>query len=180
MKLLWTGTDALFYSSWPKYKPHYVLFIKLFARLCDLFVQEHYIVSEHLRDELKGLKKPIKVLIDPPDYDCVITKQPHKGINILYFYKPGRFWSWIYGTDIIIDMYNEYRDFNWIMVDGSQDMKEVYPDVDFYLRPNRHDGYSRMIMECDINDIPYYWSQDNPDINEIKKQLDGLRINANV
>ena len=64
---------------------------------------------------------------------------------------------------------NTLRD-SWIL--GSLSLI-FYPFVDFYLRPNRHDGPSRIRMECDINDIPYYWTQKNPNkedaINSIKE-----------
>ena len=52
----------------------------------------------------------------------------------------------------------------WIRVDGKQDMAKIYPIVDFYLRPNRHDGNPYMIKECEANNIPYYWSKENPNI----------------
>ena len=49
------------------------------------------------------------------------------------------------------------HDVNWIVVDGTQDMAKVYPIVDFYYRPTRHDGSPYMIRECRANNIPYYW-----------------------
>jgi hypothetical protein len=63
---------------------------------------------------------------------------------------------------------------NFIKVDGSQDMSKIYPITDFYLRPNRHDGSSRMIRECEINEIPYYHSTKKPDIFDITVKLKQL------
>lgn len=166
MKLMWTGTDTLFFSSWPPYKWYYVLAVKIFARIADLFVQEHYVVSAHLRPELKGLRKPIKVLEDPPLYTEPVEKLPHYGINILYLTKKGRFWEWIYGTDIVRRLEKALPQCTFIGVDGSNNMESVYAITDFYIRPNRHDGHPRMIEECKINNIPYLATRSDPSFVE--------------
>ena len=63
---------------------------------------------------------------------------------------------------------------NWIVVNGSSDMSKIYPIVDFYLRPNRHDGMPCMVRECLENLIPYYWSFEKPDIQLAIKKIEGL------
>ena len=146
--------------------------MRVFAKIADLFVQEHYVVSEHLIKELAPLKlkKGIKVLIDPPLYPGKYEKQPHKGFNVLYYRGIGanqKFNDWVYGYDIFLKVKRMYTDVNFIEVNGGEDMTNVYPIIDFYLRPNRHDGAPRMIMECENNGIPYYWSKCTPVTNTI-------------
>jgi hypothetical protein len=45
-------------------------------------------------------------------------------------------------------------------------MDDIYPLIDFYLRPNRHDGDPRMVRECIENGIPYYHSKSDPSVND--------------
>ena len=180
MKLLWTGSDVLFATKFLKHSKKskwiYMAGMHVFARLADLFVQEHYIVSEHLRPELAPLKlkKKITVLIDPPKYTEKFKKKPHEGFNVLYYRAIGsnqRFKDWVYGYDIYMSLKELMPELNYIETTGMQDMTKIYPIVDFYVRPNRHDGAPRMIMECETNDIPYYWSKENPDLNQIYDTL---------
>ena len=60
---------------------------------------------------------------------------------------------------------------NFIVVDGSRNMKDVFPVVDFYLRPNRHDGASRLRRECEIQEIPYYWTRRDPSVKEAMEAI---------
>ncbi len=82
-----------------------------------------------------------------------------------------RFKDWVYGYDIYMSLKELMPELNYIETTGMQDMTKIYPIVDFYVRPNRHDGAPRMIMECETNDIPYYWSKENPDLNQIYDTL---------
>ncbi|MFQ5772659.1 MAG: hypothetical protein ACE5HX_19140 [bacterium] len=181
MKMLWTGSDSLYLIKYPpsrKIKYIYMFCLRLFARLVDFFVQEHYadhrLVKLHLIEF--GMKKPIVIVPDNLLYPNLIPKKQHSGFNVLYYFPKRQtnlpFTQWVYGYDI----YEQIRDYfgkrvNWIIVNGDSDMNEVFPIVDFYLRPTRHDGSSRMRQECEINGIPYYWSQENPNVEEIKKEI---------
>ena len=180
MKTLWTGSDVIYATKFPKHSKRskwvYMFCFRIFAKLTDIFCEGHYVVSKHLINELKplGLKKPIKVLVDPPLYLDKYDKQPHEGFNVLYYRGVGgnqKFKDWVYGKDIMnnIDcacVINRIE-INIIEVNGKDDMSKIYPIIDFMVRPNRHDGNPRMVMECEINDIPYYWSKENPDIDKI-------------
>ena len=204
-KLMWTGSDLLFATrlvggkkfptklkKWPYIVAHYV-----FAKIADLVIDEHYVVSEHLIEELKPLKlkKKISVLIDPPIYVEKFKKIPHKGFNVLYYYrisgnKP--FTDWVYGYNVMQSVFNQMgSDVLWfkniiyainypgviniIEINGDADMKKIFPYIDVMIRPNMHDGAPRLIMECETNDIPYYWSKENPNeediINFIKDEI---------
>ena len=180
MKALWTGSDTIYATQYPKHgkksKWMYMFAYKIFVRIMDVFVEGHYFVADHLvTDDLrKKLKSPILgVLVDPPKYPLELKKKEHKGFNVLYYCPKGRnqkFINWVYGWDIY-EKAKKILDVNFIHVDGKQDMNEIYPIVDFYLRPNRSDGRPRIIMECVINNIPYYHTIKNPDINEVVKKI---------
>ena len=184
-KFMWTGSDLLYanlgalkHSNIKKYP--YILAYWLFAKVLDFFVEGHYVVSEHLIKELKT-KKKVKVLVDPPLYPNKIEKVKHDDFNVLFYLpvtKNQKFTDWVYGDDIARNVMSRYGDDTsvfFIYVFGNDDMNRIYPEIDFYLRPNRHDGNPRMIMECEINGIPYYWSKENPDIDEIIKQIEEVR-----
>ena len=178
MKPMWTGSDVLFLIKYPpsrKIKYIYMFCYRIFARILDFFAQEHYVVSEHLIPELRqfGMKKPIKVLVDPPLLTKKVKKKQHDGFVVMY-YRPKTnnqtYTDWVYGYDIIKEVEKEL-DCYFLEVDGHMDMEDVYAKIDFYLRPNRHDGNPRMVMECAINNIPYYWSYENPNKEEIIKKI---------
>jgi len=181
MKLLWTGTDSLMlvdYSRRRLRKKVYWQLFRWFIRPCEIFIQEHYCDADNVASHLKefGFKKPVYVVpdrFDPRKY----KKLHHVGVNVLYYFPRGGdrvFREWLYGYDLFLLLKIEYPHLNFIEVDGTYEMNKIYPIVDFYLRCNRHDGASRMRQECEINEIPYYWSQTDPDYDAICKALDTL------
>lgn len=174
MKLIWQGTDSLFLVKFPKQlkrtKIFYVMVLRLFAKLSDIFVQEHYVCGDLVSKNLTkfGMKKRLKQFTDIPFYPDKIAKKPHNGFNILYYFpkKDTKFNRWLYGYDIYQDINNHFKsnsDINFIIVDGTSDMSTIYPIIDLLIRPNRHDGIPRMVEECKLNNIPYLWSNENPD-----------------
>jgi hypothetical protein len=212
---MWLGSDVLFATrlvggkKFPTKitKYPYFLGMTLFAKLADKFVQCHYVVSEHLKSELQPLKlrKPIKVLADPPKSLTGIVRKPHNGFNILYYRPVGsnqKFIDWVYGYDVVQKIWSKLPNCEYleaqagskrdlvcaldalkakviiIEINGSADMDGVYEYANLVLRPNRHDGNPRMIMECEQLGIPYYWSKENPDVNEILKKINEV-IQAN-
>jgi len=181
MKSYWTGSDVIYATKWPKHslkrKWLYMAAYKVFARIVDIFVESHMVAAPHLIDELKPLrfKKPFEVLDPPIDYGYLklIERKKHDGVNVLY-YKPKwvnePFRNWIYGIDIINELKEEIQDVNWIEVDGSQVMSEVYRITDIYLRPNRHDGRPRMVDECRYLGIDVIVDTDKNKIHEAIKR----------
>ena len=145
-------------------------------KVVSFFVEEHYVDHKLLKYHLiqKGYKN-IRVYPDRIKHNKPYPKKQHEGFNILFYCPEGKknkkFIRWLYGIDIYEQLKKELNDVNWLVVSGSSDMSEIYPITDFYLRPTRHDGASRMRQECEIQDIPYYWSQENPDIEEIRKEI---------
>jgi len=180
MKTLWTGTDSLMLidlskRKWSK-KPYWIIF-RIVARLIDLVCQEHYADSELVASELRvfGMRKKVSVFRDRVQHSDRYPKVEHEGFNILYYYPEGvmesKFLDWLYGRDIIERIKHHFPYCSFIEVNGCQDMSSLYPIVDFYLRPNRHDGSSRMIQECEIQNIPYYHSLTSPNFDVIIKQI---------
>lgn len=172
MKIIWTGTDSLFLVKFPKQlkwsKIFYVLALRIFARITDIFTQEHYACGELVYKNLTkfGFNKKIVYFKDVLNYDYVV-KKTHEGFNILYYFpkRNTRFTRWLYGRDVyenIKKLLNFYSDIHFIEVDGSQDLNEIYPVTDMLIRPNRHDGHPRMVDECMINEIPCVASKQNP------------------
>lgn len=163
----WMGTDALKLVSFPPGKAIWKLRILLERIYWKIFWRgyEHWVVSPHMVKYLAqfGIAKEIKIIPDPPKLFPGFKKMAHEGFNVLYYY-PGdlgnpKFKRWVYGYDI----YKKVKEYfggrvNWIVVNGSDDMFGTYSVTDFYFRPNRHDGMPKMILECKMLDIPYYWS----------------------
>ena len=190
MDLLWVGTDVLLMNKFPKgmrlrFKVATLIFRILVKILDKFFIQRNWVVADHLANELKLNHPKMKIELPRmhPDkyYIRTYKKKEHKGFNILYYHPKGKnnpeFIEWLYGIDIIKQLKEYYDDkVNWIRADGSLEMDKVYPIVDFYLRPNRHDGLPFMVKECEMNNIPYYWSRQNPNIEEIEEFLNDKMV----
>jgi len=185
MKWLWTGTDSLMlvdYSMRTFKKKVYWWFFRRFVRIGELFIQEHYcdseLIAQHVREF--GTKKPVIVVEDVILHTEKYKKEPHELFTVLYYrpvWKDPKFTSWLYGLDIIDAIIKDKRmeDVKFLSVSGNSNMKYVYPYTDFYLRPNRHDGASRMRRECEIQEIPYYWTQSNPNIEDAIKAINDVK-----
>ena len=189
MKFLWQGTDSLMlvdYSMrrWVK-RPYWWLF-RRFVRFFEFFVQEHYCDSENVADNLKrfGLKKPITVKLDYLLYTKVYKKESHSTFNVLYYFPVGgdkKFNKWLYGYDIFKEVKDVLigENVQFILINGRSKMEYVFPYVDFYLRPNRHDGASRLRRECELQNIPYYWTCDwrktPPSVDDAIKAIRDVR-----
>jgi hypothetical protein len=146
----------------------------------DYFIQEHYCDSENVAENVKkfGTKKNVTVVPDHLLHTEKMDKIEHDKFTILYYFpKAGdkEFNKWLYGYDVFLEVRRELTNVGFIIVDGTNDMRCVYPFVDFYLRPNRHDGAARMRQECEVQDIPYYWTQKDPSamdaIQQIKRHM---------
>lgn len=155
----------------------YITFVKVRAWLMRPFVDEYWVTDHFLVKFIQRFHKRARIVVkaDEIKYKQRLPKVEHKGFNILYYYPANeynkKYCQWVYGLDIFTQLCNEIKDVKWIIVDGTQDLSAIYPIVDFYLRPNRHDGHSRMVDECVIQDIPFYWSHDHPNILWIKDKI---------
>ena len=188
-KLLhWWGTDALTLVENPP-TDTVLWWIKLIFyrwkwKILHRFFDRHLIVHERLRQHLLdfGIKNDkISVQIAPPLYPDKYPKKLHNGFVIMYYHPlPAclggeTYIRWKYGIDFIEQAKSAMfglRDIHFLKIDGTKDMSKIYPVVDYMLRPSRHDGQPRMNLECDNNNIPYYYSADGwPSMFEIKGHL---------
>ena len=151
----------------------YITFIKLRAWLLKPFISEYWVDSEYLIPFILRFapKAKTRVIKDVIKYQKKYPKEEHSGFSVLYYYPKNeynkKYCRWVYGKDIIDYLIGEFPQFTWIHIDGTQELSGIFPLVDVYIRPNRHDGSPRLVMECEIQNIPYYHSQCNPDITEI-------------
>lgn len=186
MKWLWTGTDSLMlvdYSMRTFKKKVYWWFFRRFVRIGELFIQEHYCDAANIADNLRkfGVNKPIKIVPDQVCYTEKFSKVPHDSFNILYYMPEGgdrKFRGWLFGYDIFLEVRNHFAGSDHVrfrIISGKSDMEVIFPIIDFYLRPNRHDGASRLRQECDVQEIPYYWTQSNPNAEDAIKAINDVK-----
>jgi hypothetical protein len=178
MKTIWQGTDAFLLNRMPKElslrEKYYTIKTRIFARLVDKFSTEHYACGPLVAEDLKkfGMKKPIKYFQDFYN-EYRFVKLSHEGFNVLYYFpKRNRFREWLYGWDIFEKVKEHFPQINFIVVDGSHDMSKIYPIVDFMIRPCRNDGLPRMVKECEVNNIPYLWTRQNPEADKFIKAIE--------
>jgi len=82
--------------------------------------------------------------------------------------------DWLYGFDIIKQLINRHPEWHFLIADGTKD--NIWQDIDVLLRPNRHDGLSRMVLEAQALNIPVIWSYETgryvePNIEDIERRL---------
>jgi hypothetical protein len=182
MILTFTGSDVQLLNEFPKQlSPKsfpYVMGLRYAARLAAKYSEEVWVVHSHLIPELVkfGIKESKISVHEPPiKHFTKYLKLKHEGFNILYYWHKGEeenWCKWIYGYEIFLKVKEYFRlveDINFIEANSSSqlDLKEIYPITDLYLRPNNHDGCPRMVLECRIQSIPYYWTWENPKFEDI-------------
>lgn len=186
MKIYFTGSDVFLLNHFPEQEPKtklpYVIMYREFIRASKRFAEEFWVVHEHLIPELNqfGIREKIKVVPHPLEHTRKYCKFPHKGFNLFYYCPFGEDieWNkWIYGYDIYLKVKEHFPDINFIESNDWRqfDMAETYPIIDFCLRCNRHDGDARLVRECKIQEIPFYWSYENPDFDEIIKSIENAK-----
>jgi len=185
MKLYWTGTDSLMlinYSMRRFRKRVYWWLFRRFIRVAEFFIQGHIVISSNITGNLRQfrVRKPIEYLSAQCD-TIKYKKVEQKGFTVLYYLPAAgdkQFNEWLYGYDIFKKVKINYPGYAYIIVNGSSDMSKIYPYIDFYIRCNRHDGPSRMILECDVQGIPYYHSQKDPNYFEIIRLMNDTASNT--
>ena len=179
----YTGSDARWLTETQPTdarKIPYILAARLRAWLLRPLVREYWVDDEYLAGWIRKFKPDAKtrVVRDELWYPTKMKQVPHKGINVAY-YMPRRanrkYAEWCYGKDVVDRCIRLFPEFNWMRLDGNANMEYVYPYLDFYVRPNRHDGASRLVQECRLNDIPVYHTQHDPDFGTLLDTLKKLR-----
>lgn len=181
----WVGTDALTLNITPPgdwlWRKIRLPLHRLKAKVTEWMIGEHCIESESLRKHLidfgiNGNKIRVKYteLTTPKTISCqplILTYYPKCKRNQTYK-------NWVYGVDIIDELISAEKEVNWLVVHGETDLAPLFPVIDAYIRPTRHDGMPRLIRECKINKIPYYWSENGkPEIEEVLEFLCKIKSN---
>lgn len=159
----WVGTDVLLLHKFPPGRGKLSVFLhRIKARLFDLLIDQHWIDGYKLLDEFKTMRPHLNSTLRLwTGRHGKYKKRRHLGLNIAYYDPlPDTFSRWKYGVDLIEKLIVLFPQVNWIKLDGSFDMEETYPFLDGYIRPARHDGWPRIVVECKVNDIPVYWNED--------------------
>ena len=184
MILKWTGSDVYymhtFPKQWPLYKWPYILALRLFAYIADRYIiQRHQVVSEHLIHELRmaiGATKPVEV--QPNDFAHGKVNRAKEKIFYVAYYIPishlqwrREWYSWLYGIDLIVKLMKELRPMNihFLPIYFSNGVYAGLKYADVYIRPNRHDGNSRLVRAFQYNDIPVWYSVENPNYTALKE-----------
>jgi len=180
MKILWTRTDSLMlidYSMRKVIKRPYWFVFRILIRIIEPFIQCHYCISQNIAENIHkfGVTKPIEIIETRMKHYKKYEKIKHNTFNVIYYNpinsKDVDFTRWLYGLDLIEEVINDMKTINFIELDGTKDLSNIYPITDFMIRPNRHDGPSRIRLECEIQNIPYYWTQKNPNKNDMIKAI---------
>ncbi len=150
----------------------YLAWVKIRARLLKPFISEWWTDAEYLIPFIKAFypKAKTRVVKDELKYTVKYRKWVHPIFCVMYYYPANEYnknyCRWVYGKDIIENLIRLFPDFYWIRIDGTNDLSKVFPMVDAYIRPNRHDGTPRLIEECKIQEIPYLHTQHDPDTRD--------------
>lgn len=175
----WMGTDALTMWFFPPGKNFLMVILhRIKMLLLEPFIYQHWVTGSRL---IKSLDKvwfiksnKVKVVYWPGNILRVSEKQKHDTFNILYYHpkNSGKFENWVYGIDVIEGLKERLSQVNWMRVDGNQDMRKIYPVIDLYIRPSRHDGAPRINLECQENGIPVLFSEDgNPTVEWFESEI---------
>lgn len=168
---IWTGTDALTMVKYPPGEKRWyvrIFFRRLMHKYFDFFFKQHWVCAFNLAQELIDFgidpKKITTVEDEPLNLPGIQRAKPTKSILIAYYKYPKqknkKFKDWVYGLDIIEEaMKHEYsKKVIFYPLNGKQNMRYIYPVIDLFLRPNRHDAIPpRTVRECRQVGIPIYW-----------------------
>jgi hypothetical protein len=119
----------------------YITFIKIRAWLLRLFIQEYWVDSEYLIPFIKKFNPSAKtrVVEDEIKYNTRLLKTAHNQFTVMYYYPKNEYNKsyvyWVYGMDIIERLIVMFPEFNWVKVDGTQNLTEIFPAIDVYLGP---------------------------------------------
>ena len=167
----WCGSDVILLHKFPPGRGKLsVILHRIKAFLLGYIVESNFMDGNGLLAEIGGVKwlrlKNLEMKLWPGKHEKY-PKQAHEGINIGY-YQPNDsvFSRWKYGIDFLEDavaMQHQLKvdpaTLNWIKLDGKQDMSQIYPILDLYVRPSRHDGWPRINSECEENGIPVIYDE---------------------
>ena len=186
----WGGTDALKLVCFPPTK-QYSWYLKIIVerilwKILEPLTREHWIDHEDLAADLIsfGIKKEkISIHSDPiwPDKlehgrDC------HLFFSVAYYRvidKNQVFKDWLYGYDIIEHLKKLHPAWNWMEIRPTHSKRIILWTLrcsDVYIRPNRHDGNSRLAEFCRANNIPVWHSRKLPNMPLLNRWLENEEL----
>jgi len=181
MYLTWTGSDVMFLNThpphYPKTKIFYRIFLKLWALIADRsgLISKHVVTSEHLGWELrKGLKTKLPIEVRPSEIKLIDYKKPKNARFTVGVYCPlpySKFKEWLYGLDIVseLKMNIYFGNVQFYFLHDGKFFDNWITNIDCYIRPNRHDGQSRISLACEKYGIPYLESKSDPKYGDFVK-----------
>jgi len=167
----WKGTDTLKLVMYPPTKQK-LWYVRIWLerqiwKLTEWMIREHWVDHDCLIENLEKFgidTNKIKVVSDPIWTDKV-HREDHEKFTVM-FYRPRAgnqyFKDWLYGWDVIkkIMMNNSHWQFYRIDQHTSKfTVILLLQTTDIYIRPNRHDGRSRLAEFCKQNGIPVFHSR---------------------
>lgn len=174
----WVGSDVLLLRMFPPGRGKLsVLKHRFKTWLIEPFIDEHWIYGQQLFREFKQVwsSRKAQLRLCRSSIESV-ARIPSETVNIAYYHpKDDVFSRWVYGIDLIEKLITLYPQVNWIKLDGTLNPKYFFQSLNGYLRPSRSDGMSRIVEECKIHSVPYYWSENRePNIAEMSKFVESL------
>jgi hypothetical protein len=174
----WIGSDVLLLRMFPPGRGKLsVLKHRLKVWLTEPFIDEHWVYGNQLFKEFKEVwsdrKAQLRLCrasIDP------VVRVPSETVNVAYYHpRDDIFARWVYGIDFIERLMLLYPQVNWIKLDGTLNPKYFFQALTGHIRPSRSDGHPRLIEECKVHGIPFYWSENClPDLEEMSKFVESL------
>ena len=140
----WSGGDAIKKVIMPPGSWLFKLRVlnnRLAWKIGHRFFNEHWVNHAPLANALIKFGIPeskIKIVPWPFEYPEVV-KRKHEVFTIL-FYIPDRkdkeYTSWIYGEKYYNELVSNVDDVRWKLIKGSDDMSEIYKEIDLYIKIN--------------------------------------------
>lgn len=181
----WVGSDVLLLKAFPPGRGKRTVIVhRILKKITEPFIAAHWVNGERLMRELSGILPPQKMVLQHWGgvHAKTYGKFSHGGINIAYYMpREDVYARWVYGIDLIEELQERYKnalhqaEVNFILLDGKMDMADIFPYLDAYIRPSRWDGWPRLVQECKINDVPFYYSDDGkPSVEAMFKFITGV------
>ena len=181
----WVGSDVLLLKSFPPARGKLTVIVhRILKTITEPFISAHWVNGNRLMRELSGILPSQKIELQHWGgvHAKIYGKISHSGINIAYYMpREDVYARWVYGIDLIEELRDRYKNalhqayVNFILLDGKMDMTDIFPYLDGYIRPSRWDGWPRLVQECEINCVPFYYSDDGkPSVDAMFKFIAGI------
>lgn len=173
----WKGTDTLKLVMFPP-TSHISWYIRIVLeriiwKCTEWMIREHWIDHEFLKANLIKFginESKIKIVADPIWADVTVTKKPHDLFTVAYYRAYNKknqvFKDWLYGYDLVRTLKQRLPAFiEFIEIQPGMPKQQVLDLLalsDVYIRPNRHDGNSRLAAFCKAVGVPVYHTRENP------------------